>query len=121
MEPYSFVDTLPPYSFVEPRFLVAPADFHPKDSDNLIPGHNSVQAGEYFVAQLYNAWKNSPGRNDPLLILIWDEAGGLADFVSPRPGCGVRVPTLFHFYSFHSIVSSDTHLFYFASTFISTS
>ena len=88
-------NTLPTYSFVEPRFLVAPTDFHPIDSDNLIPGHNSVQAGEYFVAQLYNAWKNSPGRDDTLLIFTFDEHGGTSDFVSPPQNWGLRVPTLF--------------------------
>ena len=87
-------NNLPLYSFIEPRFLVAPSDYHPKDSSNLVPFHNSVQAGELFVSQVYNAWKNSPGRDEILLIITFDESGGVYEHVSPPINRGVRVPTL---------------------------
>ena len=65
------------------------------DSDNLIPFHNSVQAGEAFLSLVYEAWKNSPERDEILLCITFDEAGGLYDHVSPPPLTGLRVPTLF--------------------------
>ena len=77
--------TLPTYSFIEPRFLVAPQDFHPKDADNVVPYHNSVLAGDRFLGEIYEAWRTSPIRDETLLLVSWDEAGGLLDSVSPPP------------------------------------
>jgi phospholipase C len=85
--------TLPLYSFVEPRFLVAPSDYHPPDADS-IPFHNSVQSGERFLQEIYQAWKTSPIRDETLLVITFDEHGGLYDHVSPPPLLGLRVPTL---------------------------
>ena len=99
-------NTLPLYSFIEPRFLIDPADYHPPDSDNFLHLHNSVQNGEYFLSQIYNAWKNSPGRDEILLIINFDESGGLFDEILPPKGWGPRVPALF--ISTH--LNSQTHV-----------
>jgi len=88
-------NTLPSYSFVQPRFIVSPSDYHPLDYDNMVPFHNTVQASEAFLNDVYNAWRTSPGRDDILLLITFDEHGGLYDHVSPPDGLGVRVPAVF--------------------------
>lgn len=102
-------DKLPAYSFVEPQFQAIegrglPNDYHPP--------HN-VCRGEQFLAQVYEAVKGSPYRDEILLVITFDEHGGCYDHVppptgavAPEPGAvsrydnfyfnrfGVRVPTI---------------------------
>jgi phospholipase C len=70
-------DTLPDYAFIEPKyteFLGEANDQHPP---------HSVQAGEQLIADVYNAVRSSPGWNDTLLIVLYDEHGGTFDHVLP--------------------------------------
>jgi phospholipase C len=78
--------TLPDYCFVEPNY-----NDHDGDTGELIasdqhPDHN-VQAGELFIASVYNAIKQNPTlwKNTALLI-VYDEHGGIYDHVPP-PAC----------------------------------
>jgi phospholipase C len=70
---------LPPYSFVEPPYYdngsTIAADQH--------PDHN-VQAGDNFVRQVYEAIRsNNDTWHSTLLLVVWDEHGGIFDHVSP--------------------------------------
>jgi phospholipase C len=92
------------YSFVEPNFLSNPNDYHPP---------HDVRAGEQFLLRIWNAVSQSPGWNETLLIITFDEHGGTYDHVLPPTGAatpdkasdpgengfrfdrfGVRVPTI---------------------------
>jgi phospholipase C len=95
--------TLPAYSFLEPRYfagLELPNDQHPP--------HN-VTMGEQLIAEVYNALRSGPNWTGTMLIVTYDEHGGIYDHVPP-PGAqppsgqetkpfkfdryGVRVPAL---------------------------
>jgi phospholipase C len=65
---------LPAYTFLEPRFVALPCDQHP-DHD--------VNRGENLIADVYEAIRNSPSWNDTLLIIVYDEHGGIFDHVTP--------------------------------------
>jgi phospholipase C len=76
---------LPAYSFLEPRFAnsaggngqpaFAASDQHP-DHD--------VKEGEALIEKVFNAvWGNSSVRNSTLLVIVYDEHGGLYDHVPP--------------------------------------
>jgi phospholipase C len=68
---------LPNYAFIEPKyttFLGEANDQHPP--------HN-VQAGERLIAEVYDAVRRSPGWTDTLLIVVYDEHGGLFDHEFP--------------------------------------
>jgi phospholipase C len=75
-------NTLPTYSFIEPRFnasedggFFAAADQHP-DHD--------VREGERLIRDVYEAiWKNEKVRNSTLLVITYDEHGGLYDHIPP--------------------------------------
>ncbi len=70
-------DTLPNYSFIEPKyttFLGEANDQHPP---------HSVQAGEQLIADVYNAVRGSAGWNDTLLIVVYDEHGGIFEHDLP--------------------------------------
>src|SRR4051812_6151834 len=77
---------LPEYSFVEPNYTD-----HDSDSGALIasdqhPDHH-VQAGELFIAQVYNAIKQNPELwKSTALLIVYDEHGGIYDHVPP-PAC----------------------------------
>lgn len=96
--------TLGAYSFLEPSFLIHPNDQHPP---------HDVRAGEQFLLGIWNAVSQSPKWNQTLLIVTFDEHGGLFDHVLPPTGAatpdaasnpgqngfrfdrfGVRVPTI---------------------------
>ncbi|MBI1743937.1 acid phosphatase [Candidatus Acetothermia bacterium] len=78
---------LPAVSFVKPigRF-------------NEHPGYANLLEGQHHVEDLVNAVKNSPYWSDTVIIITYDENGGLWDHVSPpkgdRWGPGTRVPTI---------------------------
>jgi phospholipase C len=71
--------TLPDYSFVEPNY---------SDHDNMLasdqhPDHN-VLAGERFIAGVYNEIrKNQALWESTLLLIVYDEHGGIFDHVQP--------------------------------------
>jgi phospholipase C len=91
--------TLPPFSFIEPRYsnntaavALPPNSHHPGSSalgfksifgiSNWNPPID-VCSGEFFLAQVYNALAGSPCWNETLLIVTYDEPGGLYDSVAP--------------------------------------
>lgn len=97
---------LPNYSFIEPRFFridgfKAPTDQHPP---------HDVHRGEELIADVYKMVRTSPLWEKSLLIITYDEHGGLYDHVHPPtavpPGktsedppfefdrYGVRVPAI---------------------------
>jgi phospholipase C len=77
---------LPDYCFVEPNY-----NDHDGDSGAIIasdqhPDHH-VQAGELFIASVYNAIKQNPELwKSTALLIVYDEHGGIYDHVSP-PAC----------------------------------
>ncbi len=79
--------TLPPVVF-----------FKPSGEDNEHPGYASVLAGEYHTALLLRLIERSPLWKDSVVIVTYDENGGLWDHVAPpkvdRWGPGTRVPTI---------------------------
>jgi len=68
------------YTFIEPRY-----------GDDLNAGLNAnsqhpdfaVDEGEAFITQVYEALKKSPGWHDTLLLIVYDEHGGIFDHVFP--------------------------------------
>jgi phospholipase C len=95
--------TLPAYSFIEPRYFAdgaMPNDQHPPHVATL---------GEQLIADVYNAVRAGPNWAKTLLIITYDEHGGIYDHVPPPaavpPGSsptspfnfdryGVRVPAV---------------------------
>ncbi len=78
--------TLPDYSFVEPNYTDHDTGSGEELASDQHPDHN-VQAGEVFIASVYNAIK----QNDDLwqstaLLIAYDEHGGIFDHVVP-PAC----------------------------------
>ncbi len=68
---------LPQYSFIEPSFLVNPNDEHPP---------HDVVAGEQFLYQIWQAVSQSPAWPETLLLITYDEHGGIYDHVHPSFG-----------------------------------
>ena len=72
--------------------------FKPSGEDNEHPGYSTVLAGEYHTALLIDLIQRSPLWKDSVVIVTYDENGGLWDNVAPptidRWGPGTRVPTL---------------------------
>jgi phospholipase C len=80
--------TLPAYSFVEPRLVLNHNDEHPPAPFLGKPLPSSVLAGEFLIAEVYNAIRtsNSPHGNNwrnTALLITYDEGGGCYDHVSP--------------------------------------
>ncbi len=78
----AFVDdcannTLPRYSFIEPSFLLDPNDQHPP---------HDVNAGEAFLHSIWTAVSGSPGWQQTLLLITYDEHGGCYDHRLPPTG-----------------------------------
>jgi phospholipase C len=69
--------TLPAYSFLEPDFGSTGNSQHP---------NYDVSLGEKLIHDVYYAVKNSPGWNDTLLLITYDEHGGNYDHVPPPSG-----------------------------------
>jgi phospholipase C len=106
--------SLPAYSFLEPRMMSNVNDMHPPYWLNPFVA-SSVLAGEAFVNEVYNAVRQGKRWDRTLLVITFDEHGGLYDHVVPPcnamppqslPGdtadfgfrfdrFGLRVPTLF--------------------------
>jgi phospholipase C len=106
--------TLPAYSFIEPRMMSDVNDMHPPYWLNPFVA-SSITAGEAFVNEVYDAVRNGKRWDRTLLVITFDEHGGLYDHVVPPctaapPGdverdkadfgfgfdrFGLRVPTIF--------------------------
>lgn len=96
-------DTLPAFSFLEPKWVASngSTSYHP--GNDLIPGERTLN-------DIFNALQNSPAWEKTLLVITFDEHGGIADHVPPpyaeKPYAnesvngfdfdllGVRVPTI---------------------------
>jgi phospholipase C len=75
---------LPKYSFIEPRFMPELGLFKIDYPEDYHPPHN-VCRGEQFLADVYKAVRKSPYRDDILLVITFDEHGGIYDHVPPLP------------------------------------
>ncbi len=74
---------LPAYSFIEPRFV--PNLFGTEQPEDYHPPHN-ICRGETFLADVYQAVRNSPCRDKIMLVVLFDEHGGCYDHVPPPTG-----------------------------------
>jgi phospholipase C len=78
--------TLPDYSFIEPNYSDHDASDGEAIASDQHPDHN-VQAGELFIATVYNAIRaNAALWQSTALLLVYDEHGGIYDHVPP-PAC----------------------------------
>jgi phospholipase C len=77
---------LPNYSFVEPNYSDHETDSGEEVANDQHPDHN-MQAGEMFIASIYQAIKNNPDLwKSTALLITYDEHGGIFDHVPP-PDC----------------------------------
>lgn len=78
--------------------LPAVSFYKPIGENNEHPGYTNVMAGERHVADVIKSIENSPQWKDTVVIVTYDENGGLWDHVAPPKrdnwGPGSRVPTL---------------------------
>lgn len=65
---------LPPVSFIEPPYQLAPADDHPP---------HDIMMGQAFISSIYKMLQDSPDWNDTLLVITYDEHGSFYDHVKP--------------------------------------
>jgi phospholipase C len=84
---------LPDYSFVEPNYTDHEGDGGGEElASDQHPDHD-VQAGEVFIASIYNAIRqNADLWKSTALLIVYDEHGGIYDHVPP-PSC---TPDGFH-------------------------
>ena len=83
---------LPDYCFIEPNYTdhEGPGGGEELASDQH-PDHD-VQAGEIFIASIYNAIRENPDLwKTTALLVVYDEHGGIYDHVSP-PSCTPDTP-----------------------------
>jgi phospholipase C len=76
---------LPAYSFIEPRFANSqdPATNTFFSASDQHPDHN-IEQGEILIRDVFNAiWGSQPVRDSTLLVVVYDEHGGLYDHVPP--------------------------------------
>jgi phospholipase C len=79
-------DQLPDYSFIEPNYSDHDTGAGEEVANDQHPDHN-VQAGELFMASIYQALKNNPTVwESSVLLIVYDEHGGIYDHVIP-PAC----------------------------------
>jgi phospholipase C len=77
---------LPDYSFIEPNYNDHDSDGGEEVANDQHPDHN-VQAGELFIASVYNAIKQNANLwQSTALLVVYDEHGGIYDHVVP-PSC----------------------------------
>ena len=78
--------TLPDYCFVEPNYTDHDNDDGEQVASDQHPDHN-IQAGEIFIATVYNAIRENPTLwASTVLLVVYDEHGGIFDHVVP-PSC----------------------------------
>jgi hypothetical protein len=76
---------LPAYSFIEPRFANSqdPSTNTFFSASDQHPDHN-VEQGEILIRDVFNAiWSRESLRESTLLVIVYDEHGGLYDHVPP--------------------------------------
>jgi phospholipase C len=84
----SFLDacasnSLPAYSFIEPRYNTLELENLFFSASDQHPDHD-VGEGEKLIQRVFNAiWSNSDVRNSTLLVIVYDEHGGLYDHLQP--------------------------------------
>lgn len=89
-------DALPPFSWIEPRYFnnwapgaLPPNSNHPGYAPKPFCGGSDVPrdaaTGEVFLMELYNLLQASPAWDSTLLIVTYDEHGGVWDHVPPPP------------------------------------
>jgi len=77
---------LPDYSFIEPNYSDHETDAGEEIASDQHPDHN-VQAGELFIATVYQRIKDNPELwGNTALLVTYDEHGGIYDHVNP-PAC----------------------------------
>ncbi len=77
---------LPDYSFIEPNYTDHDGDNGAVLACDQHPDHN-IQAGELFIASVYNAIRQNPKLwESTALLVVYDEHGGIYDHVPP-PAC----------------------------------
>ncbi len=69
---------LPTFAFIEPRYL----DFRMWPENEQHPPAD-IKFGEYLIADVYQALRNSPAWEHTMLIVTYDEHGALYDHVPP--------------------------------------
>ncbi|MEP6943415.1 MAG: alkaline phosphatase family protein [Betaproteobacteria bacterium] len=84
-------NTLPAYSFIEPRMLWLHNDMHPPAATFVIDkipigGTSDVRAGDLLLHNIYTAFKASQAADDTLMLVTFDEHGGTFDHVAPPAG-----------------------------------
>ncbi|MGB6687319.1 MAG: alkaline phosphatase family protein [Terracidiphilus sp.] len=78
--------TLSDYSFIEPNYTDHDNDDGEQIASDQHPDHN-VQAGELYIASVYNAIRENAGLwQSTALLVVYDEHGGIFDHVPP-PAC----------------------------------
>jgi phospholipase C len=78
--------TLSDYSFIEPNYTDHDNDDGEQLASDQHPDHN-VQAGELYIASVYNAIVSNPALwASTALLVVYDEHGGIFDHVPP-PAC----------------------------------
>jgi phospholipase C len=83
--------TLPDYSFIEPNYSDHDTNAGEEIANDQHPDHN-VQAGELFIATVYQRIKDNAALwGSTALLIVYDEHGGIYDHVPP-PAC---TPDLF--------------------------
>jgi phospholipase C len=81
--------TLPFYSFL---MCWLPLNISSPETDTSMHPNSDIRSGENYLAAVYNALRASPHWNDTLLIVTFDENGGMYDHVvpptttAPQPG-----------------------------------
>ena len=70
---------LPSYSFIEPRYF----DFLGFKANDQHPPHD-VALGDILIAEVYEIIRNSGMWETTLLVILWDEHGGIFDHVEPE-------------------------------------
>jgi phospholipase C len=84
----SFLDacgnnSLPAYSFIEPRYNTLEAEDLFYSASDQHPDHD-VHEGENLIQKVFQAiWNNPTVRNSTLLVITYDEHGGLFDHLPP--------------------------------------
>jgi phospholipase C len=75
-------NNLPDYCFLEPRYN-ASGGSQPVAASDQHPDHD-VSEGEALILQVYNAVRSNPDTwNTTLLVIVYDEHGGLFDHIPP--------------------------------------
>lgn len=80
-------NSLPDYSFIEPNYSDHTGDGGGEElASDQHPDHD-VQAGEVFIASVYNRIRQNPDLwKSTALLVVYDEHGGIYDHVPP-PAC----------------------------------